>query len=404
MTDHHAFEAAQVLAVVLDPGTRDAINAAAQQLGLANARVREGGGDASVGHLKASSPTLLIADVSDATDPLMIVQTLVTIAGADTRIIIVGLVNDVKFYRQLLEMGVSDYVVKPATADVFVQSIETALKTVPPMPTTGASAQMIAMIGTRGGVGTTSVALSVAWTLSNQKKRVVMLDLDLHFGSLSLSLDLEPTRGLRELLSSPDRIDSLLISAATTNVRDGLRLIGAEEPLEDLMDLDHEGLSELLSGIEHTADFVVVDLPRSIGRMTRHIISEAEVIVIVTDQSLAAMRDTARLISLIKEMRRNAKVLVVANRVGGVPGEISRADFERGCGAKLDFVIPYDAKAAMSAAEGAKPLVEAAKATKVATELQALASALSGVQAPKSGKPGKAAAGSAPFLNRILGR
>jgi pilus assembly protein CpaE len=249
-------------------------------------------------------------------------------------------------------------------------------------------------------VGATTLALSVAWTLSEQQqRRVVLLDLDLHFGSLALSLDLEPGRGLRELLSSPDRIDSLLIDAAMTGVSERLRVLGAEEPLEDNLVLGHEGLETLLTDLATRADCVVVDLPRSLGAMTRHILRAADTIGIVTDLSLPSMRDTQRLIAMIYAIRADADVRVIVNRMGGAAGEVSRPDFERGIGAKIAFAVQFDANAAMAAAERARPFVEVARQPKTQAQLQGLALGLAGEESFAPAPPS-----SASFLQRLMGK
>ena len=92
----------------------------------------------------------------------------------------------------------------------------------PPLPEAGGSEEepvetpRIAVIGTRGGVGATSVAANLAWLLAEETKlKTALIDLDLWFGTVALSLDIEPTRGLREALENPARIDSLFVSSAT---------------------------------------------------------------------------------------------------------------------------------------------------------------------------------------------
>jgi pilus assembly protein CpaE len=238
-----------------------------------------------------------------------------------------------------------------------------------------------AIIGARGGVGATAIATSVAWSMAKDKRqRVVLLDLDLHFGSLALSLDLEPARGLREILSSPERVDSLLVRSAMAKVSDGLRVLAAEEPLEDMPTADPAGLDALLADLGGSADWVVIDVPRALTALNRRALAVAETVGIVCEQTLPAMRDTQRLMTMIGGLRADARVLVVANRVGGAAGEIGNADFERGIGGKIDFSISVDVKAAFAAAEHGKAMIEVTRDAKNLAELKRLAVVMSGTE------------------------
>jgi pilus assembly protein CpaE len=312
-------------------------------------------------------------------------------------VVAVGLANDVSLYRQLIAMGVSDYLVKPVSSAVLAEAILAATAGEPEAPETSQqrrAARLVSMIGARGGVGVTTLALSVGWLLA-QEQRVVVLDLDLHFGSAALSLDLEVGRGLNEILTNPDRIDSLLIGAAMTKAGERLQLLGAEEPLENDIDSGQAGMAALLGEFSGAADFVLIDTPRSLNGLCRQTLAAADVIAIVTDLSLPAMRDTRRLLALAKAQRTRVQTLVIANRVAGAPGEVGRADFERGIGAKIDVVVPLDSKAATVAVERGRTLAESARNPATLAALQSLSAALTG-GGPVAAKPS--------LISKLLGR
>jgi pilus assembly protein CpaE len=375
----------QYIASICDEVTREAVQAVAAQLGWRNLKLRKGGAPDALAFVKANGPpSFLLVDIDDGPDPVAAAKALVDLCAGQTQVVAIGRVNDVGLYRRLMDIGVSDYLVKPVSAPMLADAIQSAAvpEVEPPSGPTKAR-RMIAMIGARGGVGTTTLAVSSAWTLAQERRLpVVLLDLDLHFGSLALSLDIEPSRGLREILASPERTDSLLVAAAMSSVGERLSLLAAEEPLEDPVDFGHEGFDVLAANVAASADCLIIDLPRSLNGLARHVLSVADGVAIVTEQSLPAMRDTQRLLSLIKGMRSDAKTMIVSNRVGGVCGEVGRAEFERGCGAPIDLCIPFDAKAAIAAAEHAKPLADVARAPKTVAGLRDLAFALAGGAAP----------------------
>jgi pilus assembly protein CpaE len=314
---------------------------------------------------------------------------------------VLGQTNDIALYRGLLRLGVSDYLVKPLSAEVLAETLRRIQR---PEPTAAAArtARVIAVIGARGGVGATTLAVSTAWELAGgQKQRTVLLDLDMQFGAAALTLDVEPGRGLRDILSNPERIDSLLVSSATTRVGDRLRVLGAEEPLEDEIQVGAEGLKALLASLADSCDAVVIDTPRRTDGLTREVLASADTVVVVTDLSLPAMRDGQRLAKLVRALKPGREVLVAANRVGGIPGEIPQAEFVRGLGCPLDFVVPADAKAAEAGAQHAKPLIETAGKGPAGAELRRLAARAAGLsptEAPKDADDARS------WLKRVLGR
>jgi pilus assembly protein CpaE len=391
-----AAAAPTLVAAVIDEPTREIVRSVATHLGWTAPVVREGGVSAAAAYVKATgAPDFLVVDVSDSEDAAADLAALLDLCGQPTPVVAIGLVNDVRLYRRLRDIGVSDYLIKPVSVDILGAAMEGARQTQAPQERTESkSTQMIALIGARGGVGATTLAVSTAWAIAQQQVKVALLDLDLHFGSAALSLDLEPSRGLRELLSHPDRIDSLLIDAASSKAGERLKLLSAEEPLEDSIDLGPDGLVAIVEQLKSASGAVVADVPRSLGPLTRQAMACADVIAVVTDLSLAGMRDTQRLMAMIANAHGSAKTMIVANRVGGVAGEVAVSDFERGIGAKVTHLIPYDRPAAIAAAEGAKPLIDVARNPKTVAALRSLALSFSGGEAPAP----------TSLLKRVLGR
>lgn len=385
------------LAAIVDDTTREIARSVARQLGWQSPEVCAGGAEAALSHIIAGAPpSFLLVDVSESAEPIADLEAIGELCDAGTIVIALGLTNDIALYRRFIDIGVADYLVKPISGQTLSEAIRKATRPEAPAQESLPSTRTIAMIGARGGVGVTTLAVSTAWTLS-QQLRVVAVDLDLHFGNLALSLDLEPGRGFLDILSNPGRIDSLLVGAAMSPVSERLRVLASEESLDESPDFARESLGALLTDLRGAADCVVVDTPRALTPLSREMLAVADVVGVVTDQSLAAMRDTQRLLALIRRMRADATVLVIANRVGGVAGEIDRGDFERGIGAKIDFSIPFDAKAAAATAERARPFIEVAKAPKVVTELRLLALQLAGAGAGEAERK-------APLMRRLLGK
>jgi pilus assembly protein CpaE len=380
----------RILAFVTDDITRETVSRLVVQLGWRDARIGEGGIAAAAKAIGIGAPpSLLLIDISDNEDPLSALDGLAEHCPPETRVLAIGSTNDVMLYRRLLAMGIVDYFPKPVTAEALHEAMlhasRPAERTAPaagPMQT-----RLVALIGARGGVGTTTMASALGWCLAEEHgQRVALLDLDLQFGSLALALDLEPGRGLREALEHPERIDSLLITGAMSGTSEKLRVLAAEEPLDDHPMLDPSAVDPLLGALNDGFDIVIADLPRALDGMARRLLARAETIAIVSDLSLAAMRDAHRLADLMEVLQPGVKPQIIVNRAGAIAkGEVGRADFEKGVGRKIAAIVPWDPKAAMAMAHHGKALPAAAKGSKAASELRKLAAGLSGKGEKPSG-------------------
>ena len=361
-----------ILAFACDEDTLDAISRVVPG-GRRGVEVREGGIGAALAALsQGSSPEMLIVDISDSVNPLADMATLSGGCGPETTIIALGLENDVGLFRALLGCGVTDYLVKPITPQELRRTLLTAGRH-EEQSDVSSNGRVGAVIGARGGIGSSSLAISVAWQLAHQhRKQVALVDLDVHFGTSALSLDLEPGNGLRSALENADRIDSLFVASALTNISDTMFVLGSEESLDQTFDVQPEALELLTAELRRIFDVVVIDLPRHLVPVASLTLAAMDAIAIVTDLSLAGLRDTVRLRTGLSRQAPDALISIVANRVGLEKGsELSIAEFERGLGAKVDFVLPEDPKAAKAALDG-KPLATVVSAGKSGHQLAGL--------------------------------
>ena len=147
-------------------------------------------------------------------------------------------------------------------------------------PTADMTTKLIAVIGARGGVGASTIAVNTAWLMAHEQNlRVAVVDLDLYFGTVALSLDLEPGRGFREALENPNRIDGLFIERALVRESDNLFILGAEEALENAFNFDPAAVELLLEKLRCDFDCVIVDFPRAVVTANAYILSAASAVV-----------------------------------------------------------------------------------------------------------------------------
>jgi len=363
-------------AFVCDDHSFDLLRAVAAELGWAPEKVNKGGMRNAVQTLSISaSPQILFVDMSESGDPLNDINSLAEVCEPGTVVIAAGQVNDVRLYRDLVASGIQDYLLKPFGADQLRDALAQAQAVFMAPRDAGPERPhcTMAVIGTRGGVGASSIATSLAWMLSDKKKRsTALLDLDVHFGTNALALDLEPGRGLTDAIENPSRIDGLFIERAMVRASDTLAILSAEAPISQPMLTDGGAFYQLLEEFRSVFECSVVDLPRNMLIQHPHLISDMQVTMVVTELTLASARDTIRILSWLKTNAPNSRVVVVANRVHPGSPEISRKDFEQSIERKVDVLLPYDVRVASQAAKLGKTLAETAKGSKIGAACTAL--------------------------------
>ncbi|MEO6218745.1 MAG: pilus assembly protein CpaE [Sphingomonas sp.] len=374
------------VAFVCDETTAEMVRPVAVELGWMPEKVNKGGLRNAVQSLSVSaSPQILFVDLSESGDPLNDINALAEVCEPGTVVIAAGQVNDVRLYRDLVVSGIQDYLLKPLTPDMLREAFTHAQSILnAPKSSEGGVERphcSTAIIGARGGVGASTIATSLAWILSEKGGRTTaLLDLDVHFGTGALALDLEPGRGLTDAIENPSRIDGLFIERAMVKSSEMLSVLSAEAPINSPVLTDGSAFFQLQEEMRAAFECTIVDLPRNMLVQHPHLITDIQIAVIVTELTLAAARDSIRLLSWLKSNAPQTQVFVVANKLHASGQlEISRKDFEGSIERKIDFVVPFDQKLGAQAAKLGKPLAEAGKGSKTVAPLVDLATMLMGV-------------------------
>jgi pilus assembly protein CpaE len=196
-------------------------------------------------------------------------------------------------------------------------------------------------------------------------RSTALLDLDIHFGTGALALDLEPGRGLTDAIENPSRIDGLFIERAMVRANEKLCVLSAEAPLNQPLLNDGTAFFQLQEELRNAFESTVLDLPRSMLVQHSHLVQDVHVAIVTVEFTLAGTRDAIRVLSWLKANAPQARVLVVANRVPSGAQEISRKDFEQSIERAVDIVIPFEPKAAAQAAKLGQPFAKVATSSKV---------------------------------------
>ena len=367
-----------VVAVLQDQPTLDRVQGIIRELQLEDELNLEPTLDAALRRIReGGNPRVLILDLSDSTAPIAELSAARSVGGPDLKILALGTVNDVSLFRDLLAAGASDYLVKPVSREALAVGLEKRGTS-----TGGGGAglgQVIAFIGSRGGVGTTTTAVAFAWLMAEQhKENTVLVDLDLHFGTVALNLDADPGSGLCEALEQPSRIDALFVDRATVKVSETLRTLAAEAAVAETLMIDAGAIDVLLYELRRKFSWVVIDLPRSVTPTQRVVLGAASRVVIMCERSLAGLRDTIRLQTLMREHAPQTQVMLVDAGASGERATVGKSEFEKAVGKSLDATLSHDAKSAGAATNAGQPLPVAAPRSPVVREIEQLISALAG--------------------------
>ena len=354
------------------------VRQAVHQIGMRSARVVAGGVAEAIRELASMrTPEQVLIDISGADNALSAVVSLAEVCDPGTQVVALGDVNDVDLYRDLLRHGLHDYLVKPVTSELLVATLQSGGRSASAGTDQG---KLIAVVGTRGGVGATAVATNLAWALAYEhQQRVALVDLDLFFGSCALAFDVELGQGFREAMENPARIDSLFAERSMVREGENLYVLSTEEALEAPFAFDAAAIDILLTHLLRDFQCVVVDFPRFALRRQVRVLQQSASAVLVSDGSLAGMRDTRRLNALIKGAVPEAGVMLILNRDGGSrPSELKPADFERNVEIKIDLRIPDDVRAFAASAAAGQPVLKVAPRSRAAVALRGLAARFGG--------------------------
>jgi pilus assembly protein CpaE len=363
-----------VVAIVHDQATLDRVQGVIRELQLDDELSFESTLDAALRRVhEGAAPRVLVIDLSESLAPISELSSARAVGGPDLKILALGTVNDVGLYRDMISAGATDYLVKPPGREQLSAVFEK--NTSGGSGGSGGLGQVIAFMGSRGGVGTTTAAVSCAWVFAeDRKERTALVDLDLHFGTVALKLDSDPGNGLCEALEQPSRIDSLFIERAMIKVNENLRILAAEAAIAEPQIIDTGAIDVLLYELRRKFAWVLIDLPRTVTPVHRVVLSTASRAILLCERSLAGLRDTIRIQTLLREQAPQTRLLLIESGAHGDRATVGKGEFEKAVGKPFDATLSYDPKAAGAAANAGQPVTAAAPRSTYSREINQLIS------------------------------
>lgn len=336
---------ASFMAFVSDAADQQMLRSFAVAQEVSEDAIHEGDVKTAIEYLKShTSPEILFVEIASAEEAPSLLDGLADVCAPDTKVVVIGDINEYSFYRWLTDIGIASYILKPLTQSNLENAYRQSL-TVPVAASENSRppGKVITVIGARGGVGTSTMALGIAGVISSHtKKKVAAVDIDPYFGSIALSLDIDPSRGMREALENPDRLDALFMDRVVTKPTENLAILSSEEALHEDISVNDKALPVLMRELRSQFDYIVLDVPRRVDAFHKDCLQQADHVMLVTELSLLCLRDTLRVSDLMRERLNIKAPHIIVNRVGLASKiEMKVEDFEKGINTKLAAKIPF---------------------------------------------------------------
>ncbi len=383
--------------------TAAAIQAAGEDRRMAKAhlRIQMGGLIAAIeAYQNSPTPNVIILESENRSEDILGgLDQLAPVCDAATRVIIIGRMNDVALYRELVRRGVSDYLIAPVGALQVVRSV-CGLFSAPDAKPVG---RIIAVVGAKGGVGASTLAHNIAFSIARDLMLdSVVTDLDLAFGTAGLDFNQDPPQGIAEAVFSPDRIDNAFIDRLLSKCTDHLSLLAAPATLDHVYDFGADAFESIFNSLRATVPCVVLDVPHQWTGWTKQTLVGADDILIVAAPDLANLRNTKNLYDFLKAARPNdQRPLYCLNQIG-VPKrpEIKAADFAKALDDEPIAAIPFEPQLFGAAANNGQMIAEISANHRTAELFRQLAQKLTGRIEPKK----KSSSLLSPLFEKLLQR
>jgi pilus assembly protein CpaE len=303
----------------------------------------------------------------------------------DLPILAVSARGDGQAILQALRNGAREFL----TAPVVLEDLIKAFKRLTPrlgtdsrdgtMVAPKVDSQVIAVLGSRGGVGCTSLAVNLASTLAQDKAfGVALVDLDLALGDADVALDLLADYTLADVALNVERLDMQFLKRSLCKHPTGLSLLPHPVQVEDASLIREEHMTRVIGLLKASYSHLVLDLSKSFSPVDLCALRMSDVILLVAQLELTSLRNVVRmLLTLSNDDEMARKVQIVLNRVG-TECDISLQKAEETIGKPVYWQIPNDPKTVMESRNQGVPLVSYAPKSKVQQSFVGLAAALTG--------------------------
>lgn len=261
-----------------------------------------------------------------------------------------------------LRAGADDYVPKPVNLEELSARIAAILNRVqrsvaaPAAP--AITARVLGLIGAKGGVGTTTVAINLAALLAQQKKTVILAEIRGFYGSLAAQLKWNPTESLAQLTNLPaEEIDERAVNARLFTTNFGVRILFGPQRTEEFHEPSADAVRTVVRQLGRMADYVVLDLPPSASPAIEAAVRACDQVSIVLEPETTCVQATKVLMELFKTWGTTGSLVsvIISNRSGMTSGANLR-EIKNQLGCEVVGVVPFASEACTASLNQGLPL------------------------------------------------
>jgi len=371
--------------------TAAAMQAAGEDRRMAKAhlKIQMGGITAAIEAYRASAtPNVVMIETEGRGDALLTgLDSLAEVCDAGTRVVVIGRLNDIVLYREMVRRGVSDYLIAPVEPLDLIRAVSGLFHAADAKPV----GRTLAVVGAKGGVGASTVAHNVAWAIARDVGLdAVVADLDLPFGTAGLDFNQDPPQGIADAVMSPDRIDTAFVDRLLSKCTDHLSLLAAPATLDKVYDFGVEAFDSIYDVLRSTVPCIVLDVPHVWTGWAKRTLIAADDILIVAAPDLANLRNIKNLVDLLRAARPNDNRPQYCLNQVGVPKrpEIKPADFAKALELEPMAAIPFEPQVFGTAANNGQMIAEVSSGHRTAEIFRQLAQTLTGRAETKRARGG----------------
>lgn len=292
-----------------------------------------------------------------------------------TKVVIIGKLNDVNLYRKLISLGVMEYFTYPLAHNDLVERIEAVFSGPNAVP----KGKLISFYGSRGGVGSSSLAHNVAWILSQEKKEdVILVDTDLFFGTAAFGFNLDIKQTIVDALMQPNRLDHDLLEKIMIHCNDYLMILGSPANFTHNIKMNIEALDKLIDLLRQMSDIVILDLPHVYENWIFQALTDSDEAVVVVTPDIISFRNIKNIKEIIGKTREEKPFKLVFNQCLNNKTQLSEKDFSETLGVAPLITLPYAPEIFGKASNNGQMICEVEAANEVSLLLKELAGKLLG--------------------------